>query len=101
MRRIRQRAEETTHEENLNFFLAVIDIVKERAVETELEDESIFVFDGLFEFGSEDAYSWRSYVPERLHDHIERTKRECWGLYVAMVVDTEQKTLGWILCVVL
>lgn len=98
---ILNQAKELTQAENLDFFLAVIDIVKERAVEAELDDDSLFDFAGLFELGSEDAYSRRSYVPERLHDHVERTKNERWRLHVARVVDTQQKPLGWSLCVVL
>ena len=98
---ILQQAAQRQQDENLDFFLAVIDIVKEQAVEAELEDESLFDFEGLFELGSEDAYSQRPYVPERLHDHLERTKDECWRLHVARVVDPQQKPLGWSLCVVL
>ncbi len=98
---ILQEAEERVQDDNLDFFLAVVDIVKERAVEAGLEDETLFEFEGLFELGSEDAYSQRSYVPERLHDHIERTKDECWRLQVARVVDPRQKLLGWSLCIVL
>lgn len=75
--------------------------MKERAVDAELEDESIFDFEGLFELGSEDAYSQRAYIPERLHDHIERTKDECWRLQVVRVINSQQKQLGWSLCVVL
>ncbi len=98
---ILQQAKEVAQAENLDFFLAVIDIVKERAVEAALDDESLFDFDGLFELGNEDAYSQRSYVSERLHDHVERTKDECWRLHVVQVIDTKQKPLGWTLCVVL
>ena len=98
---ILQEAETVAHNDNLDFFLAIINIVKERAVEAELEDDSLFDFAGLFELGSEDAYSQRAYVPERLHDHIERTKDECWRLHVVRVVDPQQKPLGWSLCVIL
>ncbi len=99
--RILQDAEELAQDNNLDFFLAVVDIVKERAFETELEDDTLFEFEGLFEFGSEDAYSLHPYESHRLHDHVERTKDECWRLHVARVVDTQQKPLGWSLCVVL
>lgn len=98
---ILQQAESVAQNDNLDFFLALIDIVKEQAVEAELEDESLFNFEGLFGLGSEDAYSQHSYMPERLHDHVERTKDECWRLQVARVVDPQQKPLGWCLCVVL
>lgn len=63
--------------------------MKGRTVEAELDDESIFDFEGLFELGSEDAYSQRSYVPERLYDHVERTQDECWRLQVVCVVDPQ------------
>ncbi|MEO8395822.1 MAG: hypothetical protein ABI700_22695 [Chloroflexota bacterium] len=99
--RILQQAKEVAQAENLDFFLAVIDIVKERAIEADLDDESLFDFEGLFELGSEDAYSQHSYVSDRLHDHIERTKDECWRLHVASVIDPKRKPLGWALCVVL
>ena len=98
---ILQQAAQRQQDENLDFFLAVTDIVKELAVEAELEDDSLFDFEGLFEMGSEDAYSQRACVSERLHDHIERTKDECWRLYVAQVIDPRQKPLGWSLCVIL
>ena len=97
---ILREAEQRTQDDNLDFFLAVIDIVKEQAVEAELEDESLFDFEGLFELGSEDAYSQHAYVSDRLHDHVERTKDECWRLQVARVVNPQQKLLGWSLCVI-
>ena len=96
-----QQAAQRQQDENLDFFLAVIDIVKEQAAASRLNDESLFDFEGLFELGSEDAYSHRSYMPDRLHDHVERTKDECWRLHVARVVDPQQRQLGWSLCVVL
>jgi hypothetical protein len=68
--------------------------VKERAVEAELEDDSRFDFEGLFELGSKDAYSQRAYVPERLHDYIERTRDECWQLHVMRVVNSQQNNLA-------
>ena len=98
---ILQQAAQRQQNENLDFFLAVIDLVKEQAVETRLNDESLFNFEGLFELGSEDAYSLRPYEDNRLHDHLERTNDECWRLYVARVVDPQQSPLGWSLCVVL
>ena len=96
---ILQGAGQRQQDENLDFFLAVIDIVKEQAVEAELYDESLFDFEGLFELGSEDAYSQRPYQPDRLHDHVERTKDECWRLHVARVINPQRKPLGWSLCV--
>jgi hypothetical protein len=98
---ILRQAAQRQQDANLDFFLAVIDIAKEQAVEAHLEDESLFDFEGLFALGSEDAYSQGSYIPGRLHDHIERTKDECWQLHVARVVGPQQKLLGWSLCVVL
>ncbi len=98
---ILQHAAQRQQDENLDFFLAMIDIVKEQAVEVQLSDESLFDFEGLFELGSEDAYSHRSYMPDRLHDHVERTRDGCWRLHVARVVDPLQKLLGWSLCVIL
>ncbi|MCC6803489.1 MAG: hypothetical protein IT319_11445 [Anaerolineae bacterium] len=98
---ILQKAEQRAQDDNLDFFLVVIDIVKEQAVEAALEDESLFDFEGLFELGSEDAYSQHPYGSDRLHDHVARTKEECWRLQVARVVDPQQKLLDWSLCVVL
>lgn len=99
--RILQEAGKRAQDDNLDFFLAVIDIVKERAVEAELGDDTLFNFEGLYVMGSEDAYSTRPYENDRLHDHVERPNDECWRLYVARVVDPLQKLLGWSLCVVL
>ena len=99
--RILQEAEKLAQDDNLDYFLAVIDIVKERAVEAELDDDSLFEFEGLFDDGAEDAYSLRPYDPIRLHDHVERTQDECWRLQVVRVVDPQQQTLGWSVCAVL
>jgi len=67
----------------------------------ELDDESLFNFEGLFEFRDEDTYSRRSYVSDRLHDHIERSKDKCWHLYVVRGVSPEGHLLGWSVCAVL
>ena len=99
--RILHQAEKRAQDDNLDFFLAVIDIVKERAVEAELGDDTLFNFEGLYALGSEDAYLMRPYENDRLHNHVERTNDECWRLHVARVVDSQQKLLGWSLCVVL
>lgn len=98
---ILDEAKKRSHEANLDYFLAVTDIVKERAVEAELEDDSIFEYDGLFELGDEDAYSLQLSDAERLHDHVERSQDECWHLQVVRVVDPQQQPLGWCLCAVL
>ena len=99
--RILHEAEKRAKGDNLDFFLAVIDIVKERAVEAELGDDTLFNFEGLYAVGSEDAYSIRPYKYDRLHERVERTHDEYWRLHVARVVDLQQKLLGWSLCVVL
>ena len=99
--RILEEAEQLAQGDNLDYFLAVIDTVKDRAVEAELDDDSLFEFEGLFDYGAEDAYSLRPYDPIRLHNHVERTQDECWRLQVAQVVDRQQQTLGWAVCAVL
>jgi hypothetical protein len=89
-------ARQRSQEENLDYFLAVIDIVKERAVDAGIEDEGIFSFEGLFETGPEDAYSLRQLSGfERLHDHVERSQDECWRLHVGKAVDPQGEPLGW------
>jgi hypothetical protein len=98
---IMQEAEQLAQDANLDFFLAVIDLVKERAVEAELDDDSLFEFEGVFAGGDEDAYSLRRYDPNRLHVHVERRQDECWRLHVAQVVDPQGQALGWSVCAVL
>jgi hypothetical protein len=96
-------ARDRSKSENLDHFLAVIDVVKEHAVHAELEDDDIFLCEGLFEDGPEDAYTLRDGIinDSRLHDHVERSKDECWRLHTAHVVDAENNTLGWALVVLL
>jgi hypothetical protein len=96
-----QEAEACAHDDSLDFFLTVIAIVKERAIEAELDDAPLFEFERVFDFGDEDAYSLRPYDPDRLHDHVERTKDECWRLQVVRVVDPPEQPLGWSVCAVL
>jgi hypothetical protein len=95
-------AKDRSKSENLDHFLAVIDVVKEYAVLAEFEDDHIFLYEGLFEDGLEDAYTLRNGVNDsRLHDHVERSKDECWRLHTAHIVNTEHNTLGWGLVVLL
>jgi hypothetical protein len=96
-------AKDRSKSENLDHFLAVIDVVKEHAVRAELEDDDIFLCEGLFEDGPEDAYTLRDGIfnDSRLHDHVERSKDECWRLHTTQVVDPENKPLGWALVVLL
>ena len=56
---ILSEAKDRSKSENLDRFLAVIDVVKERAVLAELEDDDIFLCEGLYEDGPEDAYTLR------------------------------------------
>lgn len=60
----------------------------------------MFSFEGLYALGNGDAYSIRPYEGARLHNHVERTKDECWRLHVTRVVNPRHKLLGWSLCVV-
>lgn len=96
-------AKERSKSENLDYFLAVTDVVKEHAVHAEIEDDDIFLGEGLFEDGPEDAYTLRDGIfnDSRLHDHVERSKDECWRLHTTQVVDAENKPLGWALVVLL
>lgn len=89
-------AKQHAEEENLDAFLAVIDIVKNRIYEMDEDDESILFGEGLFEDGIEDAYSWREDLDDdRLHDHVERPDEECWHLHVGLIADPEGVPLGW------
>ncbi len=81
--------------ENIDDLLAVIDIVKERAVDQDYDDEAVEEFEGLFQNGPEDAYSFCDIGADyRLHHHIERDD-ECWFLRTLPVVDQDNKPLGW------
>ena len=90
-------ARETAVEENVDEFLCIIDVVKRRAIDAQLDDESIEDVEGLFLIGPADAYTQREYDPERLHHHVERPDDECWQIDVARVVATDDPTreLGW------
>jgi hypothetical protein len=97
-------AKQLSEEENLDYFLAITDIIKVFAFDNELQDEDIFSFEGLFKTGPEDAYSQREHgwgIEERLHDHVERSLDECWRIHVAPVVDSRNKPLGWAVVVLL
>ena len=90
-------AREAAVEENVDEFLCVIDIVKRRAIDAQLDDEFIEEVEGLFETGPADAYTRRDYDPDRLHHHVERPDDECWEIDVARVVAADDPTreLGW------
>jgi hypothetical protein len=81
--------------ENIDELLAVIDILKQRAVALDFDDESITGFEGLFQHGPEDAYSVCDIGADyRLHHHIERDD-EYWALHILPVVDESNQPLGW------
>jgi hypothetical protein len=102
VQRILAEARQRAQDDNLDYFLAITDIVKERAVEAELDDESVFEVEGLFEIGTEDAYLQRPFDgDDRLHDHVERSQDECWRIHVARVVDPTHQPLGWAVFAVL
>jgi hypothetical protein len=92
---IRQEARQRSVRDNIDEFLAVTDIVKQRAVMLGYEDEPFEELEGLFQDGPEDAYTLRDWDDSpRLHDHVERAD-ECWYLHVAAVVDPDKQPLGW------
>lgn len=97
IRHIQDEARELSEQENLDYFLAIIDIVKMRAIEAELDGEGIFISEGLFETGPEDAYTLRSSIDydTRLHHHVERSQDECWRIHVLPVMTPQQHPLGW------
>ncbi len=88
-------AREKSHADNLDPFLALIDLVKARAVERGLADESLLTYEGLFENGTEDAYTLREMDNTRLHLHVRRPNDECWTLKVAAVHNPDGVPLGW------
>jgi hypothetical protein len=99
--RLIAEAQEKAVEENLDEFLAIIDRVKEHAVEAGHDDEAIFEVEGLFELGHEDAYLRRPFDGDnRLHDHVERSVDECWRIHARRVVDPAGVPLGWAVFVV-
>jgi hypothetical protein len=83
--------------ENLDEFLALIDLVKQRAIDSGYAGEDLLEFDGLFEQGTEDAYLLREYEDDipRLHHHVVRPDDECWRLLVKRAVTPEDAPLGW------
>ena len=95
---LRAEAKTLSEQENLDEFLALIDIVKQRAIDADLDGEGVFLEEGLFQTGPEDAYSIRPFDPNRLHDHVERPDDECWRLGIARAVSTDDpaKMLGWV-----
>jgi hypothetical protein len=93
--RILRDAKEIAVKENVDEFLAVTDIVKQRAVALGYEDEVIEDLEGLFQDGPEDAYTLCDIGDSpRLHDHVERDD-ECWYLRATPVVGTDKQPLGW------
>ncbi len=100
VRAILEEARTLSVRANLDEFLAVIDIVKERAMDNGLVEDDIEDLEGLFEDGPEDAYTLNDIGDEpRLHDHVERDD-ECWMLHIAEVLDEENQPLGWGLFVI-
>lgn len=51
------KARRHADEENLDYFLALTDTVKERALDAEIEDEEVFSVEGLLAAEPENAYS--------------------------------------------
>jgi hypothetical protein len=90
-------AREAAVEENVDEFLAVIDLIKHRAIADDFDDESLEFVEGLFLTGPADAYNQREYDPERLHHHVERPDDECWQIDAArvMAADDPTRELGW------
>jgi hypothetical protein len=90
-------AREAAVEENVDEFLAVIDVIKHHAIEDDFDDEYLEYVEGLFLIGPADAYTQREYDPERLHHHVERPDDECWQIDVARIVtaDDPARELGW------
>src|SRR5664279_964277 len=69
---IQQEAKERSLRENIDEFLAVTDIVKQRTILLGYEEEDLEDMEGLFEDGPEDAYSLRDWDDRpRLHHHVE------------------------------
>lgn len=88
-------AREKSRVDNLDPFLALIDLVKARAVKRGLADAWLLEYEGLFENGTEDAYTLREMDSARLHLHVRRPDDECWTLKVAAVDTPEGVRLGW------
>ncbi len=88
-------AREKAQRENLDVFLALIDLVKARAVARGWADESLLKYEGLFENGPQDAYTLREKALHRLHLHVQRPDDECWTLKVAAVQTPQGVPLGW------
>jgi len=88
-------AREKAQHENLDVFLALIDLVKARAVARGLADESLLSYEGLFENGTQDAYILREKDTHRLHLHVQRPDDECWTLKVGAVQSPDGAPLGW------
>ncbi len=100
VKRILDEARKVSDEENIDEFLAVTDIVKQRAIDSGFVDDSIEDLEGLFEDGPEDAYTLTDIGDEpRLHHHVERDD-ECWFFHIAPVVDQQEQPLGWGLFVI-
>lgn len=98
--RILSEARQVSIKDNIDEFLAVTDIVKQRAVQSGHEDNTIEDLEGLFQDGPEDAYTLCDLGDSpRLHHHVE-CKDEYWYFRTAPVVDTEKQPLGWGLFVV-
>jgi hypothetical protein len=93
---LREEARQRAEGDNLDAFLAIIDVVKAWGIKSGCMDESVLDEEGLFELGPEDAYSLREMDDEvRLHNHVERPNDECWRLHVAPVQDETGNPLGW------
>ncbi len=93
--RILREAREVSIKENIDEFLAVTDIVKQRAVQNGYEDDTIEDLEGLFQDGPEDAYTLADLGDSpRLHHYVE-CEDECWYFHTAPVVDTDKQELGW------
>jgi len=105
VRQILAEAKARADQENLDTFLAVIDIVKERSVQSNTQtEEDVIGYEGLFTTGPEDGYTRRSlqfFGEDRLHDRVIRSKDECWRLHIGQVADPTGNPLGWVLCVLL
>jgi hypothetical protein len=89
------KARDISVNKNIDEFLAITDIVKQRAVALDYGDETIEDLEGLFQSGPEDAYILHDIGDgPRLHHHVECDDGCCY-LHVAQVVETNQQLLGW------
>lgn len=89
------QARENAEVENLDLFLALIDLVKHLAVQAGMAGAALLDDEGLFESGFDDAYTLREMPHHRLHQRVIRPQQECWTLRVCSVCDSIGGVQGW------